>query len=161
VSRTISAAGLQSLFAQETACAWIPAVTVTHADLPATLRFAANTQNLVYGGNTYLACPFELYLAADTEESVSQAKIKIDNVSRDIVQAVRSTDSSPTVTLEVFRVDSSGVVTREYGPNALSLLSVQADALVVEGTLGYEADWLNEAAVHDRFVPSLAPGLFA
>jgi hypothetical protein len=160
VSRTISASGLQSLFAQETESVWLPAVTVAHTDLPATLRFVANTQDIVYGGNTYLACPFELTIAPDNEESVPQARIRIDNVSQDITVAVRSTDTSPTITLEIFRVDSGGVVTREYGPHSYDLLTVNADALVVEGVVGYEHDFLNEQATADRFVPSLAPGLF-
>lgn len=158
--RTVTLQGLQSMFAETSGAAWLPAATITHEDLPDTIRVVANTEPITYAGNEYLGCPFELYLAADTEQSVTQAKIKIDNVSNDISMAIRAPSTSPSIDLEIFRVDPNGTVTREVGPDHYLLLSAKVDAAVAEGTLGFEADFLNEPATCDRFTPSVAPGLF-
>jgi hypothetical protein len=160
--REISAAGLISLFAETTDSAWIAALTLTDpAGVQPTLRACANTVDLSYGGHTYTACPFEWIMADDTETSVAQARIRVDNVSQEITLAIRQIIESPLIDLELFRVGPDGVVHREMGPSRFELLSCTADALVVEGTLGYEHDFLNESAQQYSFTPTLCPGLFA
>jgi len=160
MSRAISLSGLQSLMAQETNHSWHCALTISGPSM-ATVRAIQNTVDVVYGAATYLACPFELTLAQDTEDSVPQATVRVDNVSRDLVTAIRTAAYSPDVDLEVFRIDTAGTVTREVGPMRFSLLTTKVDALVIEGTLGYLTDFLNESATKDRFVPSIARALFA
>lgn len=159
--RAITTDGLRSMFAETTGSAWLPALTITHADLPDTIRVVANTVEIAYGGNVYLGCPFELFLAQDTESTVTQAKIRIDNVSGDLSLAIRAPSTPPTVDVEIFRVDADGTVTREIGPDRYSLLSARVDAAVAEGVLGYQNDFLNDPTQQDRFTPAVAPGLFA
>ncbi len=158
--RNLSLAGLQSLMAQETEHSWHCAISISGPSM-LTVRAIQNTVDVVYGAFTYLACPFELVLAQDSEEQVPQATIRVDNVSRDLIAAIRSAEYSPDVDLEIFRIDAAGTVTREIGPMRFSLLQAKADALVIEGTLGYLTDFLNESATKDRFVPTIARALFS
>lgn len=158
--REVTLAGLRAMFAQSTGSAIIPAVTLTHDTYSEPLRVAANTVPLVVDGNEYVACPFELTLAQDTDQSVTQPQISIDNVDAAISEAVRTVPSAPGVTLEIFRADPDGTVERQMGPDSYSLLSAKVDAQKVVGILGYQTDFLNAPAVHDLFVPAVAPGLF-
>lgn len=158
--REISADGMISLFAEATGQVWLAALTLADpANVLPTLRAVANTEDLDYGGHTYTACPFEWILADDTEQSVAQAKIRIDNVSQEISLAIRQITEPPLIDLEIFRVDTVGTVHRELGPSRFSLLTCSVDALVIEGTLGYEHDFLNESAQQYSFTPSVCPGL--
>jgi hypothetical protein len=160
--RQLTLEGVQSLFAQDTADVWLPALTIAppEGETGQTLRAVANSVDIEYGGNTYTACPFELVLANDTEETVPQVQIRVDNVSRDLTRAVREAQGHPLVYVEIFRVNAAGAAIREMGPTEFSLLTVAVDSLTVEGTLGYQVDFLNEPAVIHRFTPNVAPGLF-
>ena len=44
------------------------------------------------GGDTYLACPFFLELPSDEEDRPPRARLRIDNVDRRQVRAVRLAD---------------------------------------------------------------------
>lgn len=159
--RAISLDGLISMFAETTDSVWLPAITITDpAGVQATIRAVANTVDLSYGGHTYTACPFEWQIADDTERSVAQSKIRIDNVSQEIIAAIRAITESPLIDLELFRVAPNGTITREMGPSRFDLLTCRATAAVIEGTLGYEHDFLNESSQHWNFTPTTAPGLF-
>jgi hypothetical protein len=160
--RSLTLEGVQSLFAQDTASVWLPALTFAPPEGEAgdVLRVVSNMVDIEYEGNTYVACPFELSLANDSEEAAPQVQVRVDNVSQDLTRAVREASGSPIVVLEVFRVNPAGTVTREMGPAEFSLLSVTVDTLLVEGSLGYQTDVLNEPAVVHRFTPNVAPGLF-
>ncbi|HWO99206.1 MAG TPA: DUF1833 family protein [Methylococcus sp.] len=158
--RTLTLQGLQSLLAQETDSSWHCAITIAAPSMT-TARFIQNTVDVVYGANTYFASAFELVLAQDSEESVPQVTIRVDNVGREIIAGIRQATTAPDIDLEIFRIDGASVVTREIGPVRYNLLSVRADALVIEGNLGYLTDFLNEAATKDRFTPSIAKALFS
>lgn len=163
--RSVSLQGLQSLLSEETESVWCFAVSLYPAeDDPVQYdpsHFVANTQNVTFGGQMYTALPFEVTLAADTEDSPPQAKIRIDNVSRELSEAIRRTNYAPLAYIRVFRIDGSGEVHLELGPSKFTLLSATVNAATVEGTLGYSSDFLNEPASHSRFTPSIAPALFS
>lgn len=160
--RQVSIEGIRSLFAQETAHVWVPALTFTPPS-SAVINIVANTQDVIYPpltGDVYLAMPFELSLAPDTEDTVPQARIRVDNVDQSIVALLRTITEPLPVTLRVFRIEPDLTVFQELS-SQFHLLSVTIDSLIVEGTLGYNIDFLNEPAVRDSFTPSVAPGLFS
>lgn len=162
--RNVSLQGLQSLLAEETASVWCFGVSFHPSpDDPVQYDpsyFVANTQNITFSGQEYIALPFEVTLAADNEESPPQAKLRIDNVSRELSEAVRRTSYAPLVYIRVFRIDAGGEIHLELGPSKFTLLAATVNALTVEGTLGYSNDFLNEPASHSKFTPSIAPALF-
>jgi hypothetical protein len=159
----VSIDGIRSMFAEQTADVWTVGITFAPPEGASgeTFRMIANTEDVVYGGQIYRAAPFDFTLAQDNEDTVPKAQIRADNVSRDLIAAIRAANvnDAPVITVEIFRI-GTGVV-REFGPTVYSLLSVSADAFVIEGTLGYRVDFLNEPAVIHKFTPNLAPGLYA
>jgi hypothetical protein len=163
--RNVSLQGLQSLVAEETASVWVFAISIhPNDDDPNQYEpnyFVANTQDVTFANQMYLALPFELSLAADNEESAPQARLKIDNVSRLLSEAVRQTNFAPTIYVRLFRIDENNVVHLELGPSRFNLLSASVNAQTVEGVLGYSNDFLNEPASHAKFTPSVAPALFS
>ncbi len=108
-------------------------------------------------GEPFIHFPFRVTLPDDTEEAV-RATLEIDNVDRQIVQAVRSISSPPTVTLEVVLASTPDVV--EAGPFVFELQGARYDAAVVRGELAFEPI-LDLAVPGDVMSPGLFPGLFA
>lgn len=162
--RSVSLQGLQSLLAEETASVWVFGISIHPGDDDPDQYdpnyFVANTQNIEFAGQVYTALPFEITLAADNEESAPMARVRIDNVSRLLSEAIRKTNYAPVINIRLFRIDQENQVHLELGPSKFTLLSATVNALTVEGTLGYSNDFLNEPASHARFTPSVAPALF-
>lgn len=157
--RQVSLEGLQSLFAQETAHAWVPALVFRPPGGEVT-RAVSDTRQHIYDGNPFEPSPFELTLAPDTEETTPQARIRIDNVSRDLTLTLLALDEPAPVDLYVFRISPHGDVYAELGPSEFHLLNIGIDELIIEGVLGFNVDFLNEPAVRDTFTPAVAPGIF-
>lgn len=159
--REVSPETLQAMMAESTATVLLPALTFTDPDgVQPTMRVVANNVDIPYGGNTYTALPFKLTLAPDTETSVPQAKISVDNVGLEVTAMIRQVDKKPLIDIELFAVDAAGTVRLELGPTRFTLLSVTATAVTIEGVLGYDFDFLNKSAQAHDFTPGLAPGMF-
>lgn len=175
--RNVTVEGLHSLLAEATGMVWIFGISF-HANENdpepfAPLYLCSDMRNLTYAGasgdilpaNTeFIGYPFEVTLAADNEESVPQAKIKIDNVSREFTAVIRSTKFAPEINLYVFRIknnpDDTYEMHLEMGPSSFTLLSASGNAVTVEGTIGYENDILNEPATQHYLTPTQAPAIF-
>lgn len=166
--RVLSLAGVQSLLAEQTRDVWVFGVVISKAaEDPKPYwvnRYVANTVGIKYATFDYTALPFEVTLAADTEDSPPQARLRIDNVALQLSIEIRNTHYPPDVELQLFRI-TPGENGAEQQVNLemsakFTLLSATANALTVEGILGYRNDFLNEPAMHTRFTPMLCPALF-
>jgi len=123
-----------------------------------TLRFANNTEDVTSNGETYTAFPF--MVDVPPEASATQlplSTLQIDNVSREIIEEIRSLSSPPTVTISV--VLHSTPDTIEGGPWEFKLLNATYDASTISGSLGFE-DILNELFPYGTFNPKNFPALF-
>lgn len=155
--RTISSQGLASLFAQQTGEAWLLLLTLSHPSLPTPIRVVNNHENIESDGETFVAFTFEITLASEHEDRPPTAALRIDNVDRSIVQAVRQLQGEPvTATISVVMASTPGTI--EVGPMSFKLRSATYDALVVQGELLLE-DVLNDPSPSDRFTPGNFPGL--
>lgn len=158
MSRPLSLAAKQSIAAPETGEVWLVLLTITHSTLPAPIRLVRNTKDVVSRGDTYTALPFDVVFPEEREDQLPQVTLRIDNVSREIGQAMRSIKGKgPAVRLEV--VLASSLDTLEAGPVDCVLKERDIDAGSVSGTLGAE-DMLNEPFPGDRFLPATFAGLF-
>jgi hypothetical protein len=83
--------------------------------------------------------------------------LSIDNVDRQIVNAVRALTGPPTVTVSVVLASSPNTI--EAGPYQMTLRDASYDSLVVSGTLSVE-DMMNEPYPVDLMTPANFPGLF-
>jgi len=158
--RTLTAAALQAILAPQMGSQIHQLLTLDHASLGSPYRLVDDTLDMVHGGETYTAWPFEITLPDDTEERIPEVRVRIDNVGRQIMTWIRGVTSAPTVTYEIVHKAIGGTITTEVGPLSFRVTELDYDALAIEGVLGYEADYLNEPAVRHRFDPTIAPGLF-
>jgi len=157
VPRALSATAKQAIHAQETGEVFLMLLTIAHASLTPSLRFANNTVDVTSRGNTYLGWPFQVVLPQEFDDQLPVVQIQIDNIDRRIMEGVRLLTSPPAVTLEV--VLASAPDTVEAGPFAFTFKGCDYDSLVVSGTLLFE-DVLNEPYPRYAFTPGLFPGLF-
>jgi hypothetical protein len=155
--RNLSLPALQAIFTQDTGEVFLMCLTIDGPGLAAPIRLVDDQQDLVRTAGTFQAFPFQIAMPQESEDQLPQVQLVVDNVDRQIVQAIRALTSPPTVTLEVVLASSPN--TLEAGPFAMTLRHSDYDATAVSGTLGYE-DMLNEPFPKDSFTPTNSPGLF-
>lgn len=155
--RVVSAPMRGAAYAQETGEAAPVLITIDHADLAAPIQVTSDAVDTLSRGDTYIAFPFRVTLPDDTEEG-ARARLEIDNVDRQIVQAVRAVSSPPSVRVEVVLASTPDLV--EAGPFDFQLEEARYDALVVSGELAFEPV-LDLAVPGDVMSPGLFPGLFS
>jgi len=164
--RPVSNALKQAVNAQETDKAFIILLTLEHEDLSAPIRVTQDSmqdlpisggRGVISRGNEFVALPFEIVLPDENEDQSPRAKLKIDNISREIVAAVRSITSPASAMLEIVLSQDPDVV--EMQLLDFQLRNVTYDAFVVEGDLTVEQFDL-EPFPAGRITPSRFPGVF-
>lgn len=154
---TVSDTARSSMFAEETADGLLALLTIDHPDLTQAIHVVHNTEDIVSRGNTFRAFPFELVLPTSDPDSPPQAQLTIDNVSREIGQAIRAISTAPTVVIEVVRISDFDAV--ELSFPALKLRNVRFDVSKVTGDLVSEDLQLEPYPAY-TFSPADFPGLF-
>lgn len=157
MARALTLAARQSLAAQETGEVWLILLTIEADGLTEPIRVVNDRQDLFSRGARYAGFPFELDLPADTADTVARVTLRIDNVDRRIVQALRVATGLPRATIEVIRRAEPDVV--EAGPFTMTIAEARADALTVEATCVFE-DVLDAAFPGGQYTPADYPGLF-
>lgn len=157
MSRHISPAGRAALHAPETADVFLVLLTIDHADMAAPIRVCNNAVDVTSRGDLYIAYPFHLTLPDDEDNRPPRARLGIDNVDRQIVQAVRALTSSPAVTIDIIRAADPDVIEAQF--QDFRFTNISYDSHMVEGDLTVE-DFTAEPFPAACFSPSLFPGLF-
>ena len=159
--RPLTATTVREIFRQETGEAWLVLLTIDHASLAAPIRVGSDGVDTVSRGDTFIAFPFALTLPHEAPEELPRARIRIDNVDRRIVEALRLAAGSaegPSVLMEIVRAADPDTVEGAW-PD-FRLVNATYDVLVVSGEL--KLDFLErEPYPADSFTPSTAPGVFA
>ena len=152
--RTISANGRAALYAAQTDDVWLQLLTIEHASIGTPIRLVANTEAITSRSESYLAFPFEIVLPSTGQESV---QLIVDNVSRELIDEVRSIDTPLDITLEVVRAAAPDTV--EAGPFEFQSRAVEYDVQSMRFTLAYEP-LLQEPFPAYTYTPIDYPGLF-
>jgi len=147
----------EAVFAQETDDVVLVLLTIAHADISPSIRVVNNNENITSNGNLFTAFPFEIELPDNKELGVPRARLTIDNVSREIAEAIRTITTSATVTIEVIRAEAPDTV--EITWSALTLKNVKWDMYKVSGDLVFEELELEPFPI-GQFSPANFPGLF-
>lgn len=157
MSRSLTTIARQSLNAAESNDTFLVLLTLSHADLAEPLRVSSDGQDTLSRGNNFIAYPFELSLPSDEDNRAPRAHLTIDNVDRQIVQAVRTLTSAPTALIEIIRAADPDTVEAKF--EDFKLTNVFYDAHTVEADLTIE-DFTAEPYPAASFSPSLFPGIF-
>lgn len=161
--RTISQQGVREMLSETSDNALLTLIEITHPTIQTPWRFINNTQNLLdypVTGDIWLRCPFSYTMAKDTDETVPTAKIILENVSQSVIRDIRTLTTPPTAIINIIRIDNAGTITLEQGPISFLQNKFDYNMVTMEIELGFEADFLNEPAVKDRFSPAVSPGIF-
>lgn len=110
------------------------------------------------GHDAFVGLPFDITLPTDEAGSPPAAALVIDNISQEIVTAVRNaTGTPPTVSIVVTRILDQNAV--ELSFPLLNLRNVRADVAQVSGDL-FSEDLQIEPYPADVFTPGYFPGMF-
>ena len=157
MSRNVSAELKQAVYAQETTESFIVLVTLSHPDLETPIRVNSSGQEVISNGDLFVAFPFEVILPDDVDDRPPRARLSIDNVSREIVLAIRTISSAPFVTIQIVMASSPSTIEAEF-PD-FRLANITYDQLTVEGDLTLE-EFIGEPYPARVFSPADFPGLF-
>lgn len=152
--RTLSPAMETAIAAEESDECPLVLVTIEHDDLPEPIRVVNNIEDIVSNGATFVGLPFEIELP-DEGERPGEARIRVDNVDRRIVKAVRSIQTPPDVTVQVILASQPDVIDMEI--TGLKLRDTTTDAAAVTGYLRFED--LTVEPVAAMITPARFPGL--
>lgn len=142
MSRDVSSTLKEQVFAQQMTDVVITLITISHPDLSADINISSDpTETLSTGvlGTVsnyveYTQLPFELTLQEQTENLLARAVLKVDNISREIIQAIRTASNEPP-TVRIQLVLASDVDTAELDIQDLKLNNIRANQFYVEGEL--------------------------
>ena len=158
MSRTLSSAVLQSLYAQETDEVYLVLITISHEELADDIRVSSDMVDTVSRGDTYVAYPFEIALPSDEEGAPPRTQVVIDNVSKEIADNLRAITSPASFTIEVVRGADPDTV--EISWDNFQLRNIKGDVFQISGELNIE-DVTQEPFPADTFTPAKYRGLFA
>lgn len=165
MSRNVSSNFRSGVYAQNTEEVYLLLITIDHADLADPIRvtqdpmeeLSGGAKGVISRGDEFVALPFEVTLPNQDANQSPSARLKIDNITREIVTAARSITSPADVMLEV--VLASDPDTVEAVMTGFKLREVTYDAFTVEGELTIELFEL-EPFPAGRMTPSRFSGLF-
>jgi hypothetical protein len=153
---TVSDDFKQSAFAPDTPEVWLCLLTIEHPNIDPAIRVVNNTENVTSNGEQFIGFPFEITLPDQREDAPPRARIVIDNVSREIAQAVRLIVSAPSVKIQIVRADDPNTV--EVSWPFFSLRNVKWDVNQISGDLTIE-DFTGEPYPAGIFSPASFPGV--
>jgi len=157
--RNVSETVRRALYNQETDKVFVPIATIEHEDIEEPYRVVGDSEDLVRGGEVYTAVPFRFELPDDQEDRIQSIRIVLENVSRTLVEMVRSVSTAPDVAFEIVRVDDPDDTVA--GPWQMRLGDVTYNALVIEGELTRKKRLDVEFPRQDySYVPAHFEGLF-
>jgi hypothetical protein len=151
---------MRALYAENTGDVFVFAVKVSHPSWLEPIYLVADSDDMVFEGKTYKAFTFTVPLLPQQDSTVPTVALKIDAVTQEFIEGLRSVSSALSVDLSVFRRGADGSVTREIGEMHLRGASFSATMTTITINLTMNVDYLNEPATKDRFNPSNAPDLF-
>lgn len=157
MSRNVSAELKQAVYAQETTQEFIVLIALSHPDLAAPIRVNSSGVDVVSNGETFIAYPFEVVLPDDVDDRPPRAKLRIDNISREIVLAIRTISFAPLVNIQIVMATSPNTIEAEFLDFRLS--NITYDQVTVEGDLTLE-EFIGEPYPARVFSPADFPGLF-
>lgn len=129
---------------------------IDHEDLAAPILIVNNKENIMSNGDEYIGFPFEIILPDSKDDAPPTSKLRINNVSREIGQTIRTISSPPDITIKIIRQETPDVIEAEF--SGMSLSHVSYDALSVEGDLEFE-DLTREPFPAFSFNPSNFRGI--
>lgn len=131
---------------------------ITHSGLAVPVRVVNDTQDIVVGGQTYIACPFSLSRPDDVDQQTPAAKLSVDNIGRELTQWLESSNGGKGARCRIMAVMRSSPNVIEFDMT-LDLTGLSINNQTVDGQLGFQ-NTLMQPAVTVRYDPLTSPGMY-
>lgn len=131
---------------------------INHPELPSPVRVVNDTQNITSNGNLYLGFAFRFILPSDYENQLPKARIAIDNVGKDLMQWIETSDGGAGSTVQLSTVMRSRPNQIEW-TMTMSMFNIQANAREVSAELGFE-NLFTKPAISIQYRPETCIALF-
>lgn len=141
--------------AAETGDAWLPLITISHAAFAD--RHITSDADIVSRGARFRGYPLSLSLPKDTDDGMLDGGFEVEDVNRNLIDAIRTANSPPTVLIEIVRAAAPGIV--EFTYSSLELTDIDIDGIRLAAVVGL-ADFRTEPIPADAMTPTLFPGLY-
>ena len=155
--RSLSTVLQRAIYAQDTKEVVLMLLTIAHANLVTPIRVVNNLEAITSQGYTWAAFPFDVSLPIESDDQIPVMTLRIDNVDRQIVTAVRNLQGPPDITLDIVVASQPDIVEATFV--GFKLKNVSYDNLVVEGEMRLE-EILSEPYPQHRMTPFHFPGLY-
>ena len=156
MSRALSNAARRATLASESDEVWVWLLTLEADGLASPIRVNNGRASITYATHEYVAFPFALDIVDDSPESIPQVELRISNVDRRVVAAVRSVfEVRATFGLML----ASQIGTWEAGPMTMLMRNVSYNVQFVVGELLFST-FHGRAYPSHTFSPVTHPGLF-
>lgn len=107
-------------------------LTIEHPSITA-IRVVNNNEDIVSGGNTFLAYPFNIALPSDSEDP-GVAELQIANVDRAMIEAIEAITDPAVCTVQIILASTPNVI--EYEWSNLVLRAATADDVTITAQIG-------------------------
>lgn len=131
---------------------------INHPELPSPVRVVNDTQNITSNGNLYLGFSFRFVLPSDYENQLPKARIAIDNVGKDLMQWIETSDGGAGSTVQLSTIMRSRPNQIEW-TMTMSMFNIQANAREVSAELGFE-NLFTKPAISIQYRPETCIALF-
>lgn len=158
MSNELSNALKAQLYANESTDPFLQLVTLNHESFSTPIYLVDNSEEIVSNGNTFLPFPMKIILPQDDSEVDKQVRISFDNVSRFLVDELRSITTPIDVKIEMVLASNPDIV--EVKLEELQLRNISMTLQQIEGTLVLD-DFLRTELTSEKYTPTNFPGLFS
>jgi hypothetical protein len=127
-----AAVAIRALLGLEPDSVVLALLTIEHPSIQP-IRVVNNNEDVVSGGNTFLAYPFNITLPPDAQDP-GVADLQIANVDRSIIEALEAITDAAVCKVQIILASTPNVIEYEWGN--LVLRSAKADDVTVTAQIG-------------------------
>lgn len=147
---------LAQLFAQESVDPFLVLFTLTHADFD-TIRLVNNSETIISRGDTFLAFPISMILPVDDGQTAREVTIDFDNVSLELIDAIRTVTTQIDVKMEMVLASMPDIV--QMGIDELKITNISYNKQRISARLFLDT-FLSTEMTSEKYDPSNFPGIF-
>lgn len=156
--RQLSQAASRNVLSTSTDAPLLAAIEITHPELAVPARFVNDTEDLFIRGERFFACRFDLTLPDDQDQQLSEAKLEVDNVARELTLWLDRSQGGKGAKCRMLMVLRATPDNLEFDMT-MDLSGLAITNLRVSGSLGFK-NTLMQSAVAVRFDTTTAPGIY-
>lgn len=131
---------------------------IDHPELAEPVRVINDTQDLTSNGLLFIGCPFRCVLPDDYENQLPKARLSVDNIGRELMYWIETTNGGSGSTVKFMQVMRSRPDQIEWAIT-MNLYNVSVNMLEVSGELGFE-NLFSKPAINRQYRPNTASGIF-